>query len=377
MIRICHVITGLAADGAERMLFNLVTGMDRERFRNEVVSLTTTGDLGRPLEEAGIAVRALGLGRNWRSVTALAGLRRQFRQMPPDVVQTWMYHADLLGGVVAQSSGIRRVFWGIHHSNLDWGSNKFLTVATAKACAMLSGSVPRRIVCCSDAARTAHAEFGYSRERTDWIPNGFDTARFRPDPEARREFRSFLGADGSDVLVGLAARFHPDKDHANFLGAAAQVLRRHPNAFFVLCGRGVSWENEAFLPLLRQFELSDRVRLLGAVRQPEHFFAAMDIGVSSSRTEAFPLAVGEGMSCGVPCAVTDVGDSALLVGDTGFAAPPRNPAALGEAIGKLVAGGPELRSRLGAAARRRMEESFSLQSVVAQYQNLYTQAMLQ
>ncbi len=377
MIRVCHVITGLAADGAERMMFNLVTRMDRKRFHNEVVSLTTTGDLGAPLEEAGIGVRALQLGPNPAGLAALAGLSRQFRRTPPDLVQTWMYHADLIGGVIAQCSGIRRVFWGVHHSNLAWGSNKFLTVATAKACALLSRSVPQRIVCCSDAARKTHTEFGYSPERTDWIPNGFDTARFRPDWDARRELRADLGADESDVLVGLAARFHPDKDHANFLGAAARVLRQHPKALFVLCGRDVNERNEAFAALLRQFDLSHRVRLLDAVQQPERFFAAMNVVVSSSRTEAFPLAVGESMSCGVPCAVTDVGDSALLVGDTGLTAPPRDSAALANAIGILLAGGPELRGQLGVAARRRIEEQFSLDSVVARYQDLYTQAMLQ
>ncbi len=377
MIRVCHVITGLAADGAERMMFNLVTRMDRARFQNEVVSLTTAGDLGGPLAEAGIGVRALGLGRHPASLAALAGLGRRFRQTPPDVVQTWMYHADLIGGVLAQCSGIRRVFWGIHHSHLAWGNNKFLTVATAKACALLSRSVPQRIVCCSDAARTAHTDFGYSPERADWIPNGFDTARFRPDEEARLAGRTALGAAESDVLVGLAARFHPDKDHANFLGAAARVRRDHPDALFVLCGRGVNGGNEGLAALLRQFDLSERVRLLDAVRQPERFFAAMDVMVSSSRTEAFPLAVGESMSCGVPCAVTDVGDSALLVGDTGRTAPPRDAAALGNAIGQLLAGGPEGRRRLGAAARRRIEEQFSLDSVVARYQDLYTRAMLQ
>jgi len=376
MIRIVHVITGLAADGAERMMLNLVTRMDSERFTNEVISLSTLGDLGTKLQAAGIPVRALGLSKNPATFAALLRMRRLFRQSPPDVVQTWMYHADLMGGVIAQWAGLHRVFWGIHHSNLGFATNKFLTLATAKTCALLSGAVPLRIVCCSEAAREAHTAFGYQDAKTELIPNGFDTELFRPDAQARKAMRDELGASEEDQLVGLAARFHPDKDHGSFLKAAETLLAQHPNALFVLCGRGVHWRNPDFTLLLRQFELRDRVRLLDAIPNAQRFFAAMDVVVSSSRTEAFPLAVGESMACGVPCVVTNVGDSALLVGATGITVPSGDSAALAAAVEKLLAGGPTFRNDLGAAARRRIQERFSLDSVVAHYQELYTRAML-
>jgi glycosyltransferase involved in cell wall biosynthesis len=287
-----------------------------------------------------------------------------------------MYHADLVGGVIAQWAGLRRVFWGIHHSNLDLKTNKLLTVATAKICALLSASVPLRIVCCSEAARGAHTAFGYQSGKTELIPNGFDTELFRPDARARKAMRDELGASEEDQLVGLAGRFHPHKDHVNFLAAAQAVLSRRKSALFVLCGRGVHWRNPAFTSLLSQFDLGDRVRLLDAVPNAQRFFAAMDIVVSSSRTEAFPLAVGESMACGVPCVVTDVGDSALLVGATGLTVSSGDSAALAAGINQLLAGGETLRNQLGAAARRRIQEQFSLDSVVARYQDLYTRAML-
>lgn len=376
MIHVSHVITGLAADGAERMMRNLVTRMDNHRFTNEVISLTTMGDLGAELQAAGIPVRALGLSRNPASFGALPRMKRLFRQSPPDVVQTWMYHADLVGGVVAQWAGFRRVFWSIHHSNLDIDTNKLLTIATAKICALLSASVPLRIVCCSEAARASHIAFGYRNVKTELIPNGFDTELFRPDAQARKAMRDELNASDEDQLVGLAGRFHPDKDHSNFLAAAESVLARCDNAMFVLCGRDVHWRNSAFMSLLHQFKLRDRVRLLDAVPNIQRFFAAMDVVVSSSRTEAFPLAVGESMACGVPCVVTDVGDSALLVGTTGLIVSSGDSAALAAAIYKLLSGGHTLRNKLGATARRRIQEQFSLDSVVDRYQELYTQAML-
>jgi glycosyltransferase involved in cell wall biosynthesis len=376
MIRVVHVITGLAADGAERMMFNLVTRMDSQRFTNEVVSLTTLGDLGAGLQAAGIPVRAVGLSRNPASFAALLRMRKFFRQSRPDVVQTWMYHADLVGGVVAQLAGVHRVFWGIHHSDLDFETNKLLTLAAAKTCALLSASVPLRIVCCSQGARQAHTAFGYRSAKTDYIPNGFDTDLFQPDARARKAMRYELGANEEDQLIGLAGRFHPHKDHVNFFAAAQAVLSRRQRALFVLCGRDVHWRNSAFTSLLRRFELRDRVRLLDAIPDPQRFFAAMDIVVSSSRTEAFPLAIGESMACGVPCVVTDVGDSALLVGATGFTVPAGDSAALASGIEKLLAGGQVLRNEMGAAARRRIQQQFSLDSVVTRYQELYTRAML-
>jgi glycosyltransferase involved in cell wall biosynthesis len=376
MIRVSHVITGLAADGAERMLRNLVTRMDSQRFTNEVISLTTLGDLGAELQAAGIPVRALGLSKHPASFAGLLRLRRLFRQSPPDVVQTWMYHADLVGGLVAQWAGFRRVFWGIHHSNLDLETNKLLTVATAKTCALLSASVPLGIVCCSEAAWAAHTAVGYRSVKTELIPNGFDTELFRPDAQARKAMRDELGASEEDQLVGMAGRFHPHKDHLNFLAAAQTVLAGCPSALFVLCGRGVHWRNPAFTSLLSQFNLRGRVRLLDAVPNAQRFFAGMDVVVSSSRTEAFPLAVGESMACGVPCVVTDVGDSALLVGATGLTVPSGDSAALASGVSQLLAGGRTLRNKLGTAARRRIQEQFSLDSVVARYQELYTRAML-
>jgi glycosyltransferase involved in cell wall biosynthesis len=188
--------------------------------------------------------------------------------------------------------------------------------------------------------------------------------------------RDELRAGEDDQLIGLAARFHPDKDHGSFLAAAETILSRRPDALFALCGRGVNWRNPDFTSLLRQFELRDRIRLLDAVPDAQRFFAAMDVVVSSSRTEAFPLAVGESMACGVPCVVTDVGDSALLVGATGITVPSGDSAAIAAAVEKLLAGVPNLRNDLGAAARRRIQKRFSLDSVVAHYQELYTRAML-
>src|SRR5690348_10012432 len=371
MIKVTHIITGLAADGAEHMLCNLVRQMDRTRFQNTVISLTGLGDLGAALRADGIEVRVLGLKKRPTDLASCWRLTKFLRQSPPDVLHTWMYHADLLGGLIAQTAGVRRVVWGVHHASLDPGANKFSTLTTAKMCAMLSSIVPTRIVCCSEISRRTHAKFGYSEGKTEFIPNGFDTERFKPDAHARKALRMELGLAEEDVLIGMAGRFHPNKDHENFVQAAAILAKRRPDFTFCLCGRDINWQNSTLKTFIDHAGVGRQFRLLGVRSDMERFFAGIDIAVSSSQTEAFPLAVGEAMAAGTPCVVTDVGDSAFLVGDTGRTVPARNAEALAEAIGNLIESGGKRRLLLGTAARARIEKLFSLTTIVERYQDLY------
>ena len=373
MIQVMHIITGLAADGAERMLFNLVTRMDRQRFTNSVVSLTSLGDLGEPLRQQGIAVRAIGLSKNVCSLQNLWQLRQILRADRPDLVQTWMYHADLLGGLAAQGAGIRRVLWGVHHCDLDRGSAKWSTRATARTCAQFSSWLPERVVFCSEASRAAHTRFGYQGAKSEFIPNGFDTNRFRPDLKTGQLVRSQLRVKPDSLLVGIIGRYHPHKDHSTFLAAAASIARDYPEIEFVLCGRNVTRENDTLWAQIKAAGIDGRTHMLGARDDVARILTALDIVVSSSRTEAFPLAIGEAMATGVPCVATDVGDSRSLVGDTGMVVPAQDAAALANGIKVLVESGPAYRQTLGAAARTRIETFFSLKAIVRRYEDLYSQ----
>src|SRR5262249_16836853 len=150
VIKIAHVITGLDADGAETVLYRITSRMDRTRFQNEVISLIELGPMAERLRSSGISARSLGMRRGSANPIQVLRLANWLRQSQPKVVQTWMYHADLLGGIAARLAG-KPVVWAIHHTNLDPGQNKRLTILTARMCAQLSHNVPRRIVCVSQA----------------------------------------------------------------------------------------------------------------------------------------------------------------------------------------------------------------------------------
>ena len=369
-VRLVHIISGLELGGAETMLYQLLAGTDLERFPSEVVSMTTRGPVGERIAQLGVPVHALGMRRGLPTPWHLLPLVGLLRRASPDIVQTWMYHADLFGGAAARLGRRIPVVWGIHHTRLERESTPAGTLWTARVNARLSHRLPARIVCCSEATRRVHVQMGYAADRMLVIPNGIDLGRFGPDPGARLSVREELGLAPNALLIGMAARFHPLKDHHNFVQAArraAELLDVH----FVLCGEGIVAENSVLSGWIKQAGLGGRFHLLGRREDMPRLFASLDISTLSSRSEAFPLVVGEAMASGVPCVVTDVGDAAEIVGTTGFVVPPEDSEALDEAWRRLIEGGPELRGRLGQIARQRIEERYSLQATVAKYQDLY------
>lgn len=370
-MKLAYVISGLSTGGAEVMLYKLLSAWDRRADQLEVISLTDLGALGPRIAQLGIPVRALGMRKGTGTFTGLVRLAKWLRSSSPQVVQTWMYHADLIGGLAASLGGCRTVVWGIRNGVLEACRNKRSTIWTAKVCAHLSGRIPRKIVCCSEEARRFHESIQYCAEKMTVIPNGFDLASFKPDASARDSFRNELGAPGGAILIGLVARFDPHKDHQTFIEAARRIAESRPETLFVLCGENITRENSALAGWIGDTQLKGRFRLLGRRDDIPGIMAALDVLVSSSCGEAFPNVVGEAMACGVPCVVTDVGDSAMIVGDTGLVVPAKNPAALAEACLKLIDAGKERREQLGNAARRRVKDEFDLNVIASRYRRLY------
>jgi glycosyltransferase involved in cell wall biosynthesis len=233
-----------------------------------------------------------------------------------------MYHANLVGALAVRMAGHVPVVWGIHHSALDPRVDKRRTMLVNRACAFLSRKLPARIVCCSEASLRIHKELGYAAEKLEVIPNGFDLERVKPDPTARVSVREELGIPADALTVGIAARFHPHKDHRNFVRAAARLHKQMPEIHFLLCGLGITWQNSQLVEWIEAAGVRDRFHLLGLRRDMPRLFAGMDIATTASRSEAFPIAIGEAMACGTPCVVTNVGDSALIVGETGSVVAP-------------------------------------------------------
>ena len=370
-IRVVHIINSFASGGAEAMLCNLLRRCDRDRFEPSVVALIDDMTIAGPVLRAGIPVVTMGMKAGIPDPRGIVRLAKHLRHVQPEVVQTWMDHSNLIGGIAARLGCRARVVWGIHASNHVPGVAKRMTRVTVSVCSTLSHRVPSRIVYCAERSRTFYDQHGFAPKRGIVIPNGFDTNTFRPNPDARLRLRAELGLAPEALLIGLAARFDPIKDHGNFLRAAAIFARELPTAAFVLCGAGVDHNSVALVQQVAELGLTQRCHLLGRRQDMPGIHAAMDIATSSSFSEAFPLAVGEAMACGVPCVATDVGDSALIVGPTGRIVPPRDSQALAAAWSGMRALGPAARQQLGEQARRRIEEMFDLGTITRRYEQLY------
>jgi len=373
-IRVAHVITGLGTGGAERMLLKLLTHLDPKRFTSHVFSLLpSSGPIAAGIEALRIPVTSLGMGRRNPNPFAFWHLGTHFRVYRPHIVQTWMYHADLVGGVSAKLTGLRLpVVWNIRHGRLDPVVSRRRTFAVVRVCAMASRWLPHTIICCSNDARETHSSIGYADSKLCVIPNGFDTSLLRPDPVARAAVRAELGVSDDTFLIGMVARFDPQKDHRSFVQAAARLHEQRPGVHFVLCGTRVSNDNQELSAWIEAAGLSSAFHLLGERHDVERIHAALDLGSLSSRSgEGFPNVLGEAMACGVPCVATDVGDTSRIIGDTGRVIPPQAPAVLAEAWRDFVdMDRGELRS-LGERARQRIVQHFSIEEVAEGYARTY------
>lgn len=358
-MRILNVITSLGLGGAERQLSVLAPMLVERGHEVMVVSLLSGGDYADQLRARGVEVHGLdirgpigGLAGLWR----LAGLMRSFA---PDVIQTWLYHADLFGLAARALSGCRvrpRLYWGVRCSNAEVAGLGWKHRLIVRVCARLSGR-PDGVIANAEAGRDFHFGIGYRARRFEIVPNGIDHERFRPDPVARTEVRAELGIAEDEIVAVLVGRNDPTKGLSVFLEAFGGL----DGVRAMLVGNGTG-------------QLPDMPRLLrlGARNDVPRLLAAADLIVSSSLTEGFPNVIAEGMATGLPVVATDVGDTACIVADCGVVVPPDDSSALRDALAQVALGmSAEERRALGAAARRRVMENYRADLAVRRFEAIY------
>jgi glycosyltransferase involved in cell wall biosynthesis len=341
-----------------------------------VISLTSLGLIGGQLNSQGISVRALGLGSGSVSPIALIRLAAWLRNERADIIQTWMYHANLLGGLAARLVLRVPVLWGLHHVlGTATDELKPRTLQIARISARLSALIPDRIICCAESVMNSHIRNGYAARKMVVIPNGVDVNRFHPDSQAQATLRTELGVDRATPLVGMFARYHPAKDHATFIRAASILRDKVADVHFVLCGDRVDGANQKISAQLEAAGLARHFHLLGVRSDMPRLYAGLDLASLSSRSEAFPLMVCEAMACAVPCVTTDVGDCAHIIADTGRVVPVGDAEALAAAWLGILQLTPSAASALGARARKRICSEFTGEITARRYLELYHQLL--
>jgi glycosyltransferase involved in cell wall biosynthesis len=359
-MRICFLIRELTHGGAERQLVALAKGLQARG--HDVTVVVYYFYSGEPLEnellEAGVRIRSLQKRGRWDLLAFLFQLGRVMREERPEILHSYL--TDLVTVILKPWFPSTKIVWGIRSSIMNLSLCDRLTRVSCKLTFRLSRFADA-VIANSRAGRDYHIAQGYSREKVVVIPNGIDTQRFRPDPEARRHVRSEWGIQDKEQVIGIVGWLRPMKDHPTFLQAASLLAQKRNHLRFVCVGAGAPEYRESLYRLTRSLKLTDHVIWPGGRSDMPAVFNALDLLVSSSITEGFSNVIAEAMACGVPCVATDVGDSAWLMGNTGEVVPPHEPVALANAMGKLLARRP----RTAIQVRQRIVEQFSVEKLVA------------
>jgi glycosyltransferase involved in cell wall biosynthesis len=368
-MKVVHIITGLNQGGAESALFRLVTYSKSDSILNIVVSITDLGVYGNRLRAEGIEVFVLDMPRRIITIKGIRLLWEILKSQKPDVVQTWMYHADLIGGVVAKIAGVKKIIWGVVNFNLDNEITPLTTRITAKLCARLSGIVPNIIISCSERAIGVHQKLGY-KDKFVVIPLGFDLSKYSFDLAGRISMRRQWNLRHEDIVIGCVARWDPQKDHKNLINAFAIVSMEYPKVNCVLVGPKMNLQNKELVNLIKKsYGDGNRIITLGVSESISETMNALDLHILPSLGEAFPNVVAEAMACGIPNVVTDVGDACIIVGNTGWVVPPGNSFQLASAIINAISNlndSAEWQQRK-VACRNRILENYSMEKMKENY----------
>jgi glycosyltransferase involved in cell wall biosynthesis len=369
VIKVMHVITGLRRGGAEHCLLRLVQRMDRDRFSTSIVTILPLGPLAEEIKNANIKVATLNCSTAIQMPLALWRLVRKIREFKPDIVQTWLYHADVLGTLAALSSSQVRLVWNVRNSE-PTSENRRSWRFMLSMLALLSRS-PDCIVANSRAGIEAHVQAGYKPSRWICIPNGWSI----PDRQKAGR-RDELGLPVDDVLIGLIARLAKQKDFDNFLSATALLRDSHPNLKFVLMGSGVTPEALR----LHRFasELQQRLIFLGERSDLDRILPSLDaVTLTSAYGEGVPNSLGEAMAAGLPVIATDVGDTRYLLTAENWLVPPRSPEALANAWTAFASLDQTARHAIGANNQKWIAAHYQIDDMVRKYENVYASIMHQ
>ena len=371
-MKILFIISGLPTGGAEMMLYKLLLVINRDIFEPVVISLADYGNLGNNIKNLNIPVYKMEMSAGFPNPFKVWRFIKLIRKINPELIQGWMYYGNL-AALLARWFLSKRVsqLWSIRHTPDDLKKEKRLTELVIRLGAKFS-SYPDRIIYNSNVSEQKHELLGYNNKNKSIIPNGFNCEQFKPFDNAKSKLRHSLGLKEDTLLIGLVARYHRMKDHVTFLHSAGEVIKIYPKVHFVLVGSSIDKKNQKLVKQIKDLKLMKNVHLLGERKEMNEITAGLDIACSSSSWgEGFSNAIGEAMACGVPCVVTDIGDSAWIVGETGIVVKPGDRKAFTDTMITLIKMSSEERLKLGKLARNRIIEYFSINRVVKQYEDIY------
>ncbi|MEO5668341.1 MAG: glycosyltransferase [Bdellovibrionota bacterium] len=372
-MKILHVITGLGGGGAERVLMRLADAQRRQGHDVIVLTLNSERALETEFRALGIPVEFLNVARGFWG-PSLFRFKKIVEEFCPEIIQSWMYHADLFCSVLLPLISHKApLVWNVRLSSLDPRTNKASTLAIRGLLATISRNAPKGIIYCAESALKVHEHFSYSNRNSVVIPNGLDVQVWKKSSEDKTLLKEKLGVPAEAPLVGIVGRYHIQKDIGTFVAAAAAIHAEVPAVNFVMIGKGLDDANAELRSMIFAHGLQDSIRLLGPRSGLPDIYSAMDLHMLSSADEGFPNVILESMACETPCVSTNVGDAPLMLEDAALISSVGDGAALAVHALKILRMPEQERATIGRHLREKVLERYSLETMLDRYMSFYSE----
>ena len=368
---VLHIIGDLNVGGAERNMLKIIPKLNNNSFQHRILTLFADGDLAEEFRKKGVLVETVNIPRNLISLNtpfAISKLIKAIKRINPAIIQTWLYHSNNLINILSPFLPSVQIINSIRHDNPNAGSVK--TKISAKAGAYISKLTPSLTVFCSEGSKEKHKNVGYKYSNTFVIPNGFIIKEIDKE-KAQNDLKQRLNIPENKKIAITAARFCKEKDYPTLLKAIKLTLEKNNKIAFVLCGKDVDNSNKELMHLVKELRIDNNLYLLGHQSNIEKLMSGADFLISSSNSESFPNVIAEAMSLGVPCIAANTGETANIIGDIGLIIEPSNPENLSKAILKFLDYDKSDLALLGAKAKERIKNNYSLEHSISAYKELY------
>lgn len=321
-MKITHIITSLDRGGAETCLYNLIKNSD-SKFNFQIICLGSIGVFSNKFKNLSIQVEHLNMKKNFFSfITSFFKIIKMLKATQPDVVQTWMYHSDLLGGLSAKICKVKKIYWTIVTSNLNINFIGRQTFFVAKICSILSKLIPNKIITVAKSAIKVHTNISYDKKKFIHIPIGFEINYSKINNKKEKKYLKNIFTKlklENKFIIGSVARWHSYKNQILLLKSLSILKDKDVDFFCFLVGTDINYNNKILLNEMKQLNLDKKnILLIEQLDDINYFMKEIDLFVLTSLGEGMPNVIGEAMLNETPCISSDVGDCAYLIDDTGW-----------------------------------------------------------
>ena len=368
--KIIHIISSLGSGGAEKVLTDIVCQLPE--FEHVVISLKNDGFYYNKLINKSVETYQIGMNK-YNFIVKLILLFKIVVQQQPQVIQGWLYHGNLIS-IMCRLFVRSKIVWCIHSTKVERLIYSRSIILLNKICAFYSKS-PDAILFVSKASLKSHICYGYKNKNMPIINNGYDLSKFYYDSSLKEQARKNNLISSDTFVIGCIGRLHPAKDHENFFSAVAKIKNKFVKFNIVMAGAGIDVSNEKLIQLIAKYDLVDNIILLGVQSDMNQVYNMLDLLVLSSYTEAFPNVLVEAMCCQLPCVTTDAGDARIIVDNDCYVVPVRDATSLANAIFSIASLDVEARKNLGIANRNKVFSRYTIENMLKNYKEFYSQLL--